>query len=83
MASLAALATRNLTTRLAEDLDGGAGLGIAAHAGGAVFEDKLADSWQREGVFGVLVGERGNMIQNFRRLFLWDFRLVGDGGDEL
>ena len=53
------------------DLDGFAGLGIAAHAGGAVFEDELADAGQRESVLRVLVGERGEMVEDFAGLLFW------------
>jgi hypothetical protein len=39
------------------DLDLFAGLRIAADAGGAVFQNKLADARQRESVFRVFVSE--------------------------
>jgi hypothetical protein len=58
------------------DLDGLAGLRVAAHAGGAVLEDELADAGQREGVFRVLVSERGEVFENFAGLFLGDFSLL-------
>ena len=52
------------------DLDGFAGLGVASHAGGAVFQYELADAGQREGVLRVLIGERGEVVEDFASLLL-------------
>ena len=68
---------------LGRDLDLLAGLGIAAQTGGAVAQHELADAGQREGVLRVLVGERGEMFEDFAGLFLGDFSLFGDGGGQL
>ena len=65
------------------DLDGFPGLRVAAHAGGAVLEDEFADAGQREGVFSVLVSERGQMVEDFASLLLGERGFFSDRGDEL
>jgi len=77
------LGDAELDDALGGDLDGFAGLGIAADACGAIFQHELADTGQGEGVLGVLVGKRGQMIQDFGRLLFRDFSFFGDGGDQL
>jgi glutathione S-transferase len=65
------------------DLDGFAGLWVAAHTGGPVAEHELADAGQREGILRVLVGKRGEVIKNFRRLLLGECSFLSNCGDEL
>ena len=71
IASLAALATRNFTTRLAGIWMASPVVGIAADAGGAVLQDELAEAGQRESVLRILVSQLGQMIENFGRPAFW------------
>jgi len=80
---LGGLGDAELDDALGLDLDLFAGLGVAANAGGAVFEDELADARKGESVFGVLVSERGNVIKNFNRLLLRDLGLLGNESCDL
>jgi len=65
------------------NLDGFAGLGVAAEAGGAIAQHQLADAGQCEGVLRVLVGEFGNVIENFHRLLFGESRFFSNRGGEL
>ena len=60
------------------DLDLFAGLRVATDAGGAVLEDELADAGQGESVFRVLVGERGDEVEDLDGLFFGETVLLGD-----
>jgi len=80
---LGGLGDAELDHALGLDLDLFAGLGVAADAGGAVFQDELANAREGEGVLGVLVSQRGNVIQNFNGLFFGELRLLGDEGGDL
>jgi len=68
---------------LGRDRNGFAGLGVAAHAGGAVLQHELADARQREGVLRVLVGEGGDVFEDFHRLLFGDLSLLSNCGGEL
>ena len=80
---LGRLGDAELHDALGRDLDGFAGLGVAAQAGGAVAEHKLADAGQGECVFRVLVGERGNMVENFDGLLFGETVFLRDEGGDL
>ena len=47
------------------NLDFRAGGGVAPHAGFAVHEHQFAEARQGEGVLGVLVGQLGDVLENF------------------
>lgn len=65
------------------DLDSLAGFGVAAQTCGAVAQDELADAGQRESVLRVLVGEGGDVFEDFAGLLLGEFSLFGDCGGQL
>jgi hypothetical protein len=56
-------------------LNGGAGGGNAAYAGLAVLQDEFADAGQREGVPGVFLSQRGQVIEDFDAGLLGQSRL--------
>jgi hypothetical protein len=61
------------------DLDRLAGGRVATLAGLAVDEDELAEAGEREGVLRVLVGERGDDLEDSSGLLLGELGLLGDG----
>jgi len=61
---LRGLGDAELHHTLGLDLDGFAGLGVAAHAGGAVLQHQLADAGQSESILRVLVGEFRDAVEN-------------------
>ena len=65
------------------DLDGFAGLGVAADAGGAGFQDELADAGQGEGVLRMLVGEAGDEVEDFHGLFFGNLAFFRNDRGEL
>ena len=83
IASFAALATRNFTTRLAGIWMVSPVLGLRPRRAARLREHELADAGQREGVLRVLVSERGNVFENFAGLLLGNFSLFGDERGEL
>ena len=65
------------------DLDLFAGLRIAADAGGAVFQDELADARQCERILRMLVREGGDLIEDFDGLFFGKTVFLGDERGDL
>src|ERR1019366_123493 len=72
-----------LDDALGRDLDGGAGGGIAANAGGAVFELQLAEAGQGESVLCVLVRESREVLEVLNGLLLGDADFFSQRGSDL
>jgi hypothetical protein len=66
-----------LDDALGGNLDGFPGLRVATHARSAVLQNELADARQGESVFGVLVSERGKMVEDFDSLLFGETVFVG------
>ena len=80
---LGGLGHAELHNLLGRDLDGGAGGRVTADAGLAVHEDQLAEPGKGEAVLGILVGELGNVIEDFDGLLLGDAGFFSDRSSDL
>ena len=55
-----------------------AGSGVAADAGRAVYQHELAQTREGESVLGILVGQFGDLLEDFSRLPFGDAALVSN-----
>jgi hypothetical protein len=72
-----------LDDALGGNLNGLASLRVAAHAGGAIFQDQLANAGQGESVLRVFVSKLRQMVEDFSGLLFGELRLFRDRGNEL